>query len=70
MTMSDLFNTALIFISTKSMIILDLPFKAGSNERRVAIEAPHVDLDVWSAEQHLNYPGVILLNRDDQRSVS
>ena len=52
------------------MIILDLPFKAGSNECRVAIEASHVDLDIWSAEQHLNYPGVILLNCDDQGSVS
>ena len=46
------------------------PFKAGSDERGVAIEAPHVHLDVWPAEQHLNYPGVILLNRDYQRSIS
>ena len=29
-----------------------------------------VDLDVGSAEQNPNYPGVILLDCDDQGSVS
>ena len=51
-------------------VLLHLPLRGGSDEGSVTVQSSHVDQDVGPSQKKMDNGGVILLDSDDERSVT